>query len=150
VTARDVIAQALALSEAATDGPWVASLNDDDSDYAVWADDAGSDIILAEREADALLAAAARTLLPAFAKALGDVLDMHSEIERFEADPANGTWLYDENGEKRPLPSICRHCTPDDTLLEVEECNWDDGMETVRYPCPTRAAITAALSEVTP
>ena len=94
--------------------------------------------------------AAARTLLPAFAKALGDVLDLHSEIEMFEADPTNGTWLYDENGEKRPLPSICRHCTPDDTLLEVEECNWDDGMETVRYPCPTRAAITAALSEVAP
>ena len=148
MTARDVIAQALALSEAASKGPWHEEAGNVHGPNGGRLATLGGTYDAAVPNAG--FTAAARTLLPAFAKALGDVLDLHSEIEMFEADPTNGTWLYDENGEKRPLPSICRHCTPDDTLLEVEECNWDDGMETVRYPCPTRAAITAALSEVAP
>ena len=78
---RDVIAQALALSEAATDGPWHCDGLDANGAYFVRTGDAGlirrdPGFVIAENaiEEDAAFTAAARTLLPAFAKALGDVL----------------------------------------------------------------------------
>jgi len=80
--AQDVIAQALALSEAATDGPWHCDGLDANGAYFVRTGDAGlirrdPGSVIAENaiEEDAEFAAAARTLLPALAKALGDVLD---------------------------------------------------------------------------
>lgn len=105
MTARDVIAQALALSEAATDGPWQQRR----TAWVMSGEALIADVVSGRSEADAAFIAAARTLLPAFAKALGDVLD---EMER-------------------PV-----HL--DDT---------HDGCAPVRR---LRAAITAALSEVTP
>jgi len=79
--------------------------------------------------------------------ALRAVLDLHREAEMFEVDLANGVWVLDENGEKRRLPSICEHCTPEDTNVAIEDNCWDDSMETVYYPCATRKAITSALTE---
>lgn len=95
MTARDVIAQALALSEAApyvraararalrrtrrhpprpvrrslAEPKFVATTGDPHYDGTV---------------ADAEFIAAARTLLPALAKALGDVLDLAEDAERFD------------------------------------------------------------------
>ena len=112
---RDVIAQALALSEAATDGPWEEEYDIDSDEYGIWADNAGSDIILAERGEDAAFAAA-RTLLPVLAKALGDVLDLMDDYGRAAHRSTNGT-QFDVLAVRRALLS---------------------------------AAITAALSEVTP
>jgi len=80
VTARDVIAQALALSEAATPGTTLLPPEEDMAAALTWlAETKGyrSGWFAEEASAicaDVLLAAAARTLLPALAKALGGVL----------------------------------------------------------------------------
>lgn len=113
VNAREVIAQALALSGAATDGPWdiedgqiinyptlVCCPND-----PVWVADVG------HHTANAEFIAAARTLLPALARALGDVLALVETGDRFD-------------GYSDPVGDVTTH--------------------------DLRAAITAALSEVTP
>jgi len=89
VTARDVISQALALSEAATDGPWRTWVSASDSarDSAVetaWTYDSDGDTELITdymTRPDAAFIAAARTLLPALAKALGDVLNVVESSE---------------------------------------------------------------------
>ena len=87
VTARDVIAQALALSEAATDGPWIVDRATEHSLVHVVVQatnpETGEHKFIATTGdphydgtvEDADFTAAARTLLPALAKALGDVLD---------------------------------------------------------------------------
>ena len=85
--AQDVIAQALALSEAASDGPWRVWVSASDSarDSAVetaWTYDSDGDTNLITdymTAPDAAFTAAARTLLPALAKALGDVLDVFDD-----------------------------------------------------------------------
>jgi len=125
VTARDVISQALALSEAATDGPWRTWVSASDSarDSAVetaWTYDSDGDTELITdymTRPDAAFIAAARTLLPALAKALGDVLDLMDDY-----DQASARW----------------HNTAGDR-----------GVLTVRRALLS-AAITDALSEVTP
>ena len=87
MTARDVIVQALALSEGATAGPWEARETGGRGGGRVF-EPSGHPLPgcfnCGENDAvyeagDAAFIAAARTLLPAFAKALGDVLD---EMER--------------------------------------------------------------------
>ena len=98
-----------------------------------------------EGDTDAEFIAHARQDVPALVAALRAVLALHAEMEMFEIDPANGTWNYGADGEKRRLPSVCSECTPSDTLREIEECDWEDSLETVLHPCPTVAAITAAL-----
>ena len=94
--AQDVIAQALALSEAASDGPWntysaYGSLGVGvvETEEMVFIQDGG--ITYAVRDEDATFTAAARTLLPALAKALGDVLalaDGCDNVARSHADKA--------------------------------------------------------------
>ena len=131
MSARDVIAQALVLSEAATDGPWRvwASASDSARDSAVetaWTYDSDGDTNLITdymTAPDAAFTAAARTLLPALAKALGDVLDVADGHDQ-RADQA-GRLDFD------PTQS---------------------GMATAHRLAARgiRAAITAALSEVTP
>ena len=118
MTARDVIAQALALSEAATGGPWV--VDEPHNTIVVQGSDGysadGSPRVVAEDvyiAADRTLIAAARTLLPALAKALGDVLDLA------DAADFSASMVYDQ----------------------------DCGLVHAHH---LRAAITAALSEVTP
>ncbi|SFK32280.1 hypothetical protein [Cellulomonas sp. KH9] len=81
MTARDVISQALALSEAASKAPWHhepyggQNQNGDHSGGHVF--DADGEYVVPEVcDVDGALIAAARTLLPALAKALGDVLDL--------------------------------------------------------------------------
>ena len=97
--AQDVIAQALALSEAATDGPWRVWVSASDSarDSAVetawtYGSDGDTNLITDYMTApDAAFTAAARTLLPALAKALGDVLalaDGCDNVARSHADKA--------------------------------------------------------------
>ena len=131
MTARDVIAQALALSEAATDGPWIAGGSVNDTTFpdsaGHWGDQGIRIGPYALRDmptaADATFTAAARTLLPALAKALGDVLDVADGHDQ-RADQA-GRLDFD------PTQS---------------------GMATAHRLAARgiRAAITAALSEVTP
>jgi len=103
MTAQDVIAQALALSEAATDGPWKAE------GWTVHAPHLYPDLddLIADctDQPDAEFIAAARTLLPALAKALGAVM---AACDVAEDEGHYSAWV------------------------------------------PVRAAITAALSEVTP
>ena len=125
MTAQDVIARALALSEAATDGPWIAGGSVNDTTFpdsaGHWGDQGIRIGPYALRDmptaADATFTAAARTLLPALAKALGDVLDLMDDY-----DQASARW----------------HNTAGDR-----------GVLTVRRALLS-AAITAALSEVTP
>jgi len=80
MTAQDVIAQALALSEAASKAPWShepygeQNQNGDYSGGHVF-DGHGEYVVTDVTNCDGALIAAARTLLPALAKALGDVLD---------------------------------------------------------------------------
>ena len=84
MTARDVIAQALALSEAASRAPWInggqgwvfaADTVTGRSQHDEMHDLAAS----VSNDEDAAFIAAARTLLPALAKALGDVLDVFDD-----------------------------------------------------------------------
>jgi len=141
VTARDVIAQALALSEAATDGPWRVWVSASDSarDSAVetawtYGSDGDTNLITDYMTApDAAFTAAARTLLPALAKALGDVLDQHQQTTAYGVP-------------------VCDMCAQ---VKDADE--WDDPSDDyspvaswLPFPCPTVTAITAALSEVTP
>ena len=121
MTARDVIAQALALSEAASKAPWHhepyggQNQNGDYSGGHVF--DADGEYVVPEVcDVDGALIAAARTLLPAFAKALGDVLDLMDDYGRAAHRSTNGT-QFDVLAVRRDL---------------LDE------------------AITAALSEVTP
>ena len=122
MTARDVIAQALALSEGATDGPWITypaygslGVGLSETEDMVFIQDGG--VTYAAEPEDATFTAAARTLLPALAKALGDVLDLMDDY-----DHASARW----------------HNTAGDR-----------GVLTVRRALLS-AAITDALSEVTP
>ena len=131
MTARDVISQALALSEAASDR-WEAgagwAFEFDPTDPPT---DRLRNVFKAERSEEdearvqhnIKFAVAARTLLPAFAKALGDVLDVADGHDQ-RADQA-GRLDFD------PTQS---------------------GMATAHRQAARgiRAAITAALSEVTP
>jgi len=78
--------------------------------------------------------------------ALRAVLALHEEVEVWAFDDVNGAWVTDDDGEKIPLPPVCRECTPHDSLLAIEDCEWSDDYETVPYPCPTVTAITTALS----
>jgi len=138
VTARDVIAQALALSEAASKAPWHhepyggQNQNGDYSGGHVF--DADGEYVVPEvRDVDGALIAAARTLLPAFAKALGGVLDQHQQTTAYGVP-------------------VCDMCAQ---VKDADE--WDDPSDDyspvaswLPFPCPTVTAITAALSEVTP
>jgi len=138
MTARDVIAQALALSEAATDGPWIVDRATEHSLVHVVVQatnpETGEHKFIATTGdphydgtvEDAELTAAARTLLPALAKALADVLDVHAPTKAL-MNP----------GRHERLVEVCIGCGTDDGNWQV-------------HPCPTRRAITAALSEVTP
>ena len=85
MTAQDVIARALALSEAATSGPWTQRK----TVWVVSGREIVADIISAQREDDAEFIAAARTLLPALAKALGDVLNVVESSEMSEGPYRN-------------------------------------------------------------
>ena len=121
MTARDVIAQALALSEAATDGPWHhepyggQNQNGDYSGGHVF--DADGEYVVPEvRDVDGALIAAARTLLPAFAKALGDVLatvEAHGEWARFEsADPGVDSWAIPTHLIQGAITAALSEVTP--------------------------------------
>ena len=140
MTAQDVIAQALALSEAATDGPWIAGGSVNDTTFpdsaGHWGDQGIRIGPYALRDmptaADATFTAAARTLLPALAKALGDVLDQHQQTTAYGVP-------------------VCDMCAQ---VKDADE--WDDPSDDyspvaswLPFPCPTVTAITAALSEVT-
>ena len=161
MTARDVISQALALSEAATDGPWRTWVSASDSarDSAVetaWTYDSDGDTNLITdymTAPDAAFTAAARTLLPALAKALGDVL---------KPEMVQGPdWL----GDKRTYDSADAEEPGSDEYMEyIERVLTAAGYEDIPWGPVTLAialdrliranedhtAITAALSEVTP
>ena len=102
----------------ATKGPWVCTLNGDESEvtYAnapiTW-DDHGGEVFT---EGDAEFIAAARTTVPALLDALEKVLELHHPI------PGTTT---DRHGVRDT--TFCDHC------LHPE------------YPCPTVEAITTAL-----
>jgi len=142
VTARDVIAQALALSEAATDG-WEVGHGwayETDGTRLInvfkaerWAELERRQEDEARAQRNIEFAAAARTLLPALAKALGDVLDLHQQTTAYGVP-------------------VCDMCAQ---VKDADE--WDDPSDDyspvaswLPFPCPTVTAITAALSEVTP
>ena len=130
MTARDVISQALALSEAATDGPWRA-----DDEHGLMPGATPAWCVSRTNEAEAFLGdiayspqghpqeqenaeftAAARTLLPAFAKALGDVLatvEAHGEWARFEsADPGVDSWAIPTHLIQGAITAALSEVTP--------------------------------------
>lgn len=121
VNAQEVIAQALALSEAATAAPWVQNgMNGVHTPV-------GSCIATThrhvdeQRKANAEFIAAARTLLPALAKALGDVLALADDLDE-RGRPGAGDSALDAASRRQIREDVKR----------------------------LRATITAALSEVTP
>lgn len=73
-------------------------------------------------QADAAFIAHARTDVPTLVAALRGVLDLHGAVK--------ATWA----GGVGPFPLACSECS---------DIQW------VQHPCPTVAAITAALTEVT-
>lgn len=83
-------------------------------------------------------------------KGLNGVLALHKEMKVWEYDDVNGVWVYDEHGEKVPLPSICQECTPHDTLLAIEDCEWTEDYESVEHPCPTVRLLDAAIRTTEP
>ena len=104
----------------ATKGPWVCTLNGDESEvtYAnapiTW-DDHGGEVFT---EGDAEFIAAARTTVPALLDALEKVLAMHTAKD---------------NGRVSP----CCSCEQWIESSDDEAC--------IEYPCPTVEAITTAL-----
>lgn len=74
--------------------------------------------------------------------------------ERIEAlhAPAHIYPLLDVPGsppdtDADPLTTYCQSCTPRDTVSAIEDCCWDDGMDTIGWPCPTLDALRAALAD---
>ena len=124
MTARDVIVQALALSEGATAGPWEARETGGRGGGRVF-EPSGHPLPgcfnCGENDAvyeagDAAFIAAARTLLPAFAKALGDVLatvEAHGEWARFEsADPGVDSWAIPTHLIQGAITAALSEVTP--------------------------------------
>ena len=108
----------------ATKGPWVCTLNGDESEvtYAnapiTW-DDHGGEVFT---EGDAEFIAAARTTVPALLDALEKVLRLHPRVVVLHADPEFGRMEDD---------AICGAC-----IVNHEPADW---------PCPNVRAITTAL-----
>ena len=111
----------------ATKGPWVCTLNGDESEvtYAnapiTW-DDHGGEVFT---EGDAEFIAAARTAVPALLDALEKVLRLHPRVVVLHADPEFGRMEDD---------TICGAC-----IVNHEPADW---------PCPTVEAITTALGGI--
>ena len=109
----------------ATKGPWVCTLNGDESEvtYAnapiTW-DDHGGEVFT---EGDAEFIAAARTTVPALLDALEKVLELHQ--------PVTDGMGFTEDGYGGISPA-CSSCGTSDEYA-------------VPYPCPTVTAITTAL-----
>lgn len=109
----------------ATKGPWVCTLNGDESEvtYAnapiTW-DDHGGEVFT---EGDAEFIAAARTDVPALLDALEKVLELHQ--------PVTDGMGFTEDGYGGISPA-CSSCGTSDEYA-------------VPYPCPTVTAITTAL-----
>ena len=79
--------------------------------------------------------------------ALEAVLKLHEPVDVWEIDHANGTWVYDDD-ERVLLARLCRECTPEFVLEEVDNSEYTPvfhGVE-VAYPCSTVAALTEVLS----
>ena len=109
----------------ATKGPWVCTLNGDESEvtYAnapiTW-DDHGGEVFT---EGDAEFIAASRTDVPALLDALEKVLELHQ--------PVTDGMGFTEDGYGGISPA-CSSCGTSDEYA-------------VPYPCPTVTAITTAL-----
>ena len=115
----------------ATKGPWVYTLNGDESEvtYAnapiTW-DDHGGEVFT---EGDAEFIAAARTTVPALLDALEKVLRVHRDGGESQGyDMAHG-------GDYRTMPHCCTECG---SLGEYG----------VPWPCDTVEAITTALDAI--
>ena len=111
----------------ATKGPWVCTLNGDESEvtYAnapiTW-DDHGGEVFT---EGDAEFIAAARTTVPALVDALEKVLELHPREVVMHADPEFGQMEDD---------AICSAC-----IVNHDAAPW---------PCPDVRAITTALETI--
>ena len=111
----------------ATKGPWVCTLNGDESEvtYAnapiTW-DDHGGEVFT---EGDAEFIAASRTTVPALVDALEKVLELHPRVVVMAADPEFGQMEDD---------AICGAC-----IVDYEAADW---------PCPNVRAITTALDGI--
>lgn len=88
-----------------------------------------------------------RTDVPRLLAALEGVVALHKPVEVYEIDPANGTWIYDGD-ERRIMATLCRECTPDFVLEDIDESDYEGPYDVdVSHPCPTVAAVVAALGE---
>jgi hypothetical protein len=153
VTAAEWLAQAKAVTDAATPGPWHTS-RDDRYQYVVGAqhsvcetgvlDDALDDASVALIKADAAFIAASRTMLPAAVAAIEAALALH--------EPAPVYLLSDECGhvDHTVIESdwggyLCADSPTGDRFCP--ECSHPGDGELTAYPCPTVRVITAALGE---
>ena len=125
---RETLARIRKRADAATKGPWVCTLNGDESEvtYAnapiTW-DDHGGEVFT---EGDAEFIAAARTTVPALLDALEKVLELHQ--------PVTDGMGFTEDGYGGISPA-CSSCGTSDEYA-------------VPYPCPTVTAITTALEAI--
>ena len=126
---RETLARIRKQADNATKGPWVCTLNGDESEvtYAnapiTW-DDHGGEVFT---EGDAEFIAHARTDVPDMAAALRAVLAIHQDGGESQG--------YLDDGSYGDLPHCCTECG---SLGEYG----------VPYPCPTVAAITTALEAI--
>jgi hypothetical protein len=78
--------------------------------------------------------------------ALDAVLALHQPLEVFEYDHINGVWRIDADGEKILMFTLCHACTPASVTESIGDCEYaEDESGEVIYPCPTVAAMVAAL-----
>lgn len=116
-TATETLAQYQALADQATKEPWEPT----DSGLLSIDQDTGTGLCVAEfvRQADEYFIAASRTLGPAMATALQEILNLHAPF----------TWSFGL-GEVES----CKHCADLGASEDQSE-----------YPCPTVATITKHL-----
>jgi len=82
--------------------------------------------------------------------AIDAVKALHRPVEVYEYDDMNGVFKTDQDGEQIVIAALCKECTGDDVLEAIGDCEYDpdaDYYSEVRWPCPTRAALDAALTE---
>ena len=120
---RETLARIRKQADAATEGPWTWATHST-ADGDEWAVFSPKDWALATNQdgwaGDAEFIAASRTTVPAVLDALEAVLEVHKPGLPYMLD----------------VPEACEHCSENEDEREVA------------YPCPTVAAVTAALAGV--
>ena len=78
------------------------------------------------------------------------VLDLHEAVPVYQLRDEFGGFATNDDGEQILIATLCRECSSDDAIENVEDGEWHEGWEPeVSHPCPTIRAIENTLKEYT-